>query len=184
MALAALLCGLFEFGCRSALPGRPTMPPATASPAQAPVPAPPAVRALPAAPEPVYRSPKIGMVYLRAHQDAEGRLLGPQVMYQIVDPGGWNIDAIEQGEGYIPAANLEVPPNIGSPYVVPAKEIPPVSERSPLLDPAAARQVTITGLMRREDRTEAEELAREKGGSTAVYDNQAGWLLLPPKSRM
>jgi len=135
----------------------------------------------PAAPEPVYRNPKIGMVYLRAHQDAEGRLLGPQVMYQVVDPGSWNIDAVEQGHGYIPSVNLEVPPNQGSPYAVPARGIGPLEPTSPLLDPAAAAEIVITGLMRPDDKPAAEELARRQGaGATALYDEQAGWLVLPP----
>jgi hypothetical protein len=70
----------------------------------APLPAPAAVpsSALPLAGEgdrlPVYRNPKIGKIYLRAHEDANGRLVGPQVIYQIVEPGGWNVAAIEQGE--------------------------------------------------------------------------------------
>jgi len=147
-----------------------------------PIPPPPAVPMAPAVPEPVYLNPKIGMVTLRAHQDAEGRLLGPQVMYQVVDPGRWNIDAVEQGRGYIPSVNLEVPPNQGSPYVVPARGIAPLASSSALLDPTAAGQIVITGLMRPEDKPEAEGLARRQGaGTTAVYDEQAGWLLLPAK---
>lgn len=46
--------------------------------------------------EPLYRSPKIARIYLRAHVDASGRLVGPQVIYQIVEPGGWNLDALER----------------------------------------------------------------------------------------
>jgi hypothetical protein len=45
---------------------------------------------------PIYHPPKIGVIYLRAHEDAAGRLLGPQVMYQIVEPGGWNLEALER----------------------------------------------------------------------------------------
>lgn len=48
--------------------------------------------------QPVYRNPRIGKIYLRAHEDANGRLVGPQVIYQIVEPGGWNAAALEQGE--------------------------------------------------------------------------------------
>ena len=74
-------------------------------------PGPPVPPALGSPPEPIYRSPKIGVVQLGAHLDAEGRLLGPQVMYQVVDPGGWDIDALDGGKGFIPAANREVPPD-------------------------------------------------------------------------
>lgn len=115
----------------------------------------------------IYRNPRIGIVYLRAHQDAEGRLLGPQVMYQVVDPGGWDIKALESGNGYLPAINVQAPS---------------VPEDEPLLDPDAARAITITGLMSPEDRPEAEAMARRAGGAlSAVYDKQAGWLLIPTR---
>jgi hypothetical protein len=117
----------------------------------------------------IYRNPKIGVVYLRAHQDSEGRLLGPQIMYQVVDPGGWNIQALEGGNGYLPAANTHVP----------AIQMPSVPEDEPLQDPDAARSITITGLMSQGDRSEAEEMAAKAGGCAAVYDKQAGWLLIP-----
>jgi hypothetical protein len=101
-------------------------------------------------------------------------------MYQVTDPGSWNVEAVEQGKGYIAAANLEVPPNVGSPYVVPAREIPPVPPDSPLLDPPVAAKTRITGLGRPEDKPRAESLARQAGdGCTAVYDDQLGWLLVP-----
>ena len=122
-------------------------------------------RVLPGQPEPIYRNPRIGVVYLRAHQDPEGRLLGPQVMYQVVDPGGWNIQALDGGNGYLPSTNIQVPS---------------VPEDEPLLDPESARSITITGLMAPEDRSEAEAMAGRAGGScAAVYDKQAGWLLIP-----
>jgi hypothetical protein len=132
------------------------------------------------APESVYRNPKIGVVYLRAHQDAEGRLLGPQVMYQMTDPGGWNVEAADQGNGYIPPADLEIPTALASPYLVPAAAAPPLPANVPLLDPDAAARITITGLMKPEDKAQAEAMARQMGGSClAVYDDQAGWLLMP-----
>jgi hypothetical protein len=93
----ALLCGtaalLLLGGCASPRP-------IVLAPLPGPVAVPPA--ALPAAAESdrpaVYRNPKIGKVYLRAHEDANGRLVGPQIIYQIVEPGGWNVAALEQGE--------------------------------------------------------------------------------------
>ena len=59
--------------------------------------------------EPIYRNPKIGVVYLRAHQDEQGRLLGPQVMYQVTEPGGWNVDAAGREVPALPASNAEEP---------------------------------------------------------------------------
>ena len=144
--------------------------------------APPPPPTLSAAPEPVYLNPKIGIVHLRAHQDAEGRLLGPQVMYQVTDPGGWNVDAVEKGRGYIPAVNVEVPPNAGSPYVVPASAAPPLPPDSPLIDPEAAAKIVITGIMDPGEKSQAEAMARDAGdGRIAVFDSQVGWLLLPAR---
>jgi hypothetical protein len=103
-------------------------------------------------------------------------------MYQVTDPGGWNLEAVEKGEGYIPSVNLEVPPNAGSPYVVPARAIPPLPADSPLLDPAAAAEITLTGLMTLGEKDQAEAMARQAGdGRTAIFDREAGWLLLPPR---
>jgi len=145
-----------------------------------PAPASEPVRILPGPPESIYRNPRIGVVYLRAHQDSEGRLLGPQIMYQVVDPGGWNVQALEKGAGFVPVGNIEVPANTGSPLVVPASEIPSSPADAPLLDPDAASRITITGLMDPGDRSEAEAMAGRTGGDcAAVYDKQAGWLLVP-----
>jgi hypothetical protein len=180
---AGLLGALLAAGCAS-VRRREAPPPALAPailPAAASVAAVPAPPMAPAAPEAVYRNPKIAMVTLRAHQDAGGRLLGPQVMYQVVDPGGWNIEAVEQGRGYIPSVNLEVPPGQGSPYQAPARGLVPLPADSPLLAPEAAAEIVITGLMRLDEQPQAEGLARgQVPGTKAVFDEQAGWLLLPP----
>jgi hypothetical protein len=179
-AAALALLG-FAAGCTSRpLPTAPLAapPPSPAAPPAAPPLAPAAL--LPIASSPVYHNPKIAMVYLRAHQDADGRLLGPQVMYQVADPGGWNVEAVDQGKAYIPSVNLEIPPGQGSPYVVPAREIPPPPARAALLDPAQAAHITFTGLMHREDQMQAEALAREAGPECrAAFDPEAGWILLP-----
>jgi hypothetical protein len=80
-------------GCASP---RIVTPPLAPVAAPSPVIATPAAAPLVTAEPPVYRYPKIGKIYLRAHEDAQGRLVGPQVIYQIVDPGGWNVDALER----------------------------------------------------------------------------------------
>lgn len=144
------------------------------------------------APPQVYREPTIGVVYLRAHEDAQGRLLGPQVMYQIVDPGGWNVGALDPGPSaaaapradgslrafppdpaaLVPARNAEQATTLG-----PIPQPPPSA--SPLLDPAAAAKTVITGLMRPGDRAQAEALAAQRPGTSALYDAEVGWLLVP-----
>jgi hypothetical protein len=132
------------------------------------------------APLPIYRNPTIAAVILRAHQDPEGRLFGPQVMYQVTDPGGWNLDAVEEGRGYIPDANAAPSPVAPPADFPPAREAPPVPRDAPLLDPDRAARISITGLMGEEDRPRAEALARQAGGGTAaVFDPSAGWLLVP-----
>lgn len=137
----------------------PPVPEAAAS--QAPPPPAPA-----GSTSPVYRTPRIGVVRLRAHEDLQGRLLGPQVMYQVVDPGGWNLDALEEGRGLAPA---------------PVTSQPALGSELRLIDPDVAARTVITGLMRPEDRAAAEKMAeRSAGGQTrAVFDEQAGWLLVP-----
>jgi hypothetical protein len=171
-------------GCPSPPPVRPRLapPPEMLGPPPAPEFPPAPAPVAPAAAEPVYRNPKIAMVTLRAYQDAAGRLFGPQVMYQVTDPGAWNVEAVEQGKSYIAAANLEVPPEVGSPYVVPAREVSPAPPDSPLLDLGVATKTVITGLGRPEDKPRADQLARQAGGEArAVYDDQLGWLLVPRK---
>lgn len=130
--------------------------------------------------QPLYRNPRIGVVYLGAHQDAAGRLLGPQVMYQVIDPGGWNLSAIEQGNAYIPAANIDGAANAAGPLLIPMRDAPEDPATTPLLDAKAAAGITITGLMNAGDRAEAEAMAKRAGGAlVAVFDRQAGWLLVP-----
>lgn len=158
------------------------MPAACSSPSGAPSAAGPAIEvaativkpliappSIVAEPQPVYRNPKIGVVYLRAYQDAQGRLMGPQVVYQVTDPGGWNIDAVERGGGL--------------PYAAPVRPASPAPD-SPLLEADQAQRITVTGLMREEERNEAEAMAARAGsGCSAVFDRQAGWLLIPENAR-
>ena len=135
----------------------------------------------PAPAQPVYRNPKIGVVYLRAYQDAQGRLFGPQVMYQVTDPGGWNVEAAQENGGYVSAANLETPPAPPSPRDRPSQKAAAAPSESPLLKPEVAARTVLTGLMNLEDRPEAEALAAKAGGGcTALFDEQAGWILVPP----
>ena len=51
---------------------------------------------------------RIGLKNFGAYQDAAGRLFGPQVMYQIAEPGGWNLDAVEDGRP-LADASFETP---------------------------------------------------------------------------
>lgn len=146
------------------------------APTEMPVVAPPPA---PTAPESVYRNPKIGVVYLRAYQDATGRLFGPQVMYQITEPGGWNLAAVENDRP-IADASFEFPAR--SLAIVPAQGAPERPANSPLLDPAKAAQITLTGLMRPEDQAQAEAMARQAGDRVAMFDTEAGWLLMPAES--
>ena len=134
------------------------------------------------APQPIYRNPKIAAVILRSHQDAEGRLFGPQVMYQVTDPGGWNLEAVEEGRGFIPDSNAAVQPGAVPADSPLAREAPQMPRDAPLLDPDLAARIAITGLMVEEDRPRAEALARQAGvGMAAVFDPSAGWLLVPSR---
>ncbi len=177
---AAFLAAFLAAGCTS----QRLRPAAFAAPAQ-PAQSSPKVespRTMPAAgvPQPIYRNPKIATVILRSHQDAEGRLFGPQVMYQVTDPGGWNLEAVEEGRGFIPDSNAPVQPGALTADSPPAREAPPMPRDAPLLDPDRAARIAITGLMGEDDRPRAEALARQAGaGTAAVFDPSAGWLLVP-----
>jgi len=177
---AAVLLPLLAAGCASQRQAAPTAH--EAGPLAPSIPKPESPIPVPAAeaPQPIYRNPKIAAVTLRAYQDAEGRLFGPQVMYEVTDPGGWNLGALENGTGFVPATNLGVPPSVEPAGIAPAREAPPLPRDAPLLDPDRAARITITGLMREEDRARAEALARQAGeGTAAVFDPSAGWLLIP-----
>ena len=145
-----------------------TMSPATTEP--------PATVTPPAEPDSVYRNPKVGVVYLRAYQDAAGRLFGPQVMYQVTEPGGWDLDALDR-DGAIADANVEA--STRSLIIAPARNAPEIRKNSPLLDPGKAAQIVLTGLMRQEDHVQAEAMARQAGDRVPMFDAEAGWLLMP-----
>lgn len=166
-------------GCRTAAPNSfsvepPPVPTLSPSAPARPTSVPPVEAA-------VYRNPTIGVVQLRSYQDADGRLFGPQVMYQIVEPGGWNVEAAEGKSSLV--AKKEIPsPTLSSPALM--AENFSVADR-PLLDPAQADDIVLTGLMRESDRPQAEAMARNTGDRSAIFDRDAGWFLLrrsPPLS--
>lgn len=152
-----------------------------------PVPPPPVVAiapapSLPIAPEggnpAVYRNPRIATVYLRAHVDAQGRLLGPQVMYEVADPGGWNVAALDSDAPVTMSAPGARPmtSSVRAEAPVAKAEAAPAS---PLVNPALAARVRFTGLMAESDRTAAETEAA-RSGAQAMFDPEAGWLLVEP----
>jgi len=96
-------------------------------------------------------------------------------MYQVVDPGGWILEAVERGGGTIAPGNREPAPSVSVPL-----EALPAPADSPLLDPEQAGRIGITGLMSLGDKTAADAMAaKEGGGRVAIFDDQAGWLLIP-----
>lgn len=175
--VAAILLALLGGGCSTVRHAPPSLK-VTATTASVPVPS--AAMTLPSHPEAIYRNPKIGAVHLRAYQGEDGRLYGPQIVYQITEPGGWNVEALDQDGAYIPAANLDLPASANSPNILPARAAPPLPADAPMLDPAKSAQIVITGLMRKSDLAQAEAMAREEGGGLVpVFDSEAGWLLMP-----
>lgn len=129
---------------------------------------------------PLYNNPKIAKVILAPHIDKDGRMYGPQEMYQVAEEGGWNIDALEPGaSGYIPSVNIEVPANIGNPVVAPARRAPdlPAGSRH-LAEEIDLSRVDVTGLFNESDRAQAEAMASAKG-LNAEWDEELGWILVP-----
>ena len=166
-------------GCRTSVPSALSVEPPPVPTLAPSVPARPT--SVPPVEATVYRNPTIGVVQLRSYQDADGRLFGPQIMYQIVEPGGWNVDAVESKSSR--GAKNEIPSRNPSTPSLMAENLS-VADR-PLLDPAKADDIVLTGLMRESDRPQAEAMARNTGDRSALFDRDAGWFLLrrsPPLS--
>lgn len=159
-------------GCRTSALSSFSAEPQPVLPLAPSAPTPPT--SVPIAEAAVYRNPTIRVVQLRSYEDADGRLFGPQVMYQIVEPGGWNVEAAESKSSR--GAKNEIPsPTISSPAL--KAENSSVADR-PLLDPAQTDDIVLTGLMRESDRLQAEAMARNTGDRSAIFDRDAGWFLL------
>lgn len=130
---------------------------------------------------PVYTAPKIVKVTLAAYEDEKGRLFGPQVMYQKVDEGHMNVEALNGNPdlAYIPSESLVVPPGMGNPVSAAAMERKAADEPRMPTDYYDPRDITPTGLMSKEaNRNEAERMAAA-AGRRAVFDPDIGWLLVP-----
>lgn len=130
---------------------------------------------------PVYVPPKIVKTVLAPYQDEKGRLFGPQVMYQEVQPGHMNVAALQNPDlAYIPPDNLVVPPGMGNPVSAPAMQHAAVEAPRLPVDYIDPRDILTTGLLSRaENRAEAERLAKA-AGRRAVFDPDIGWILVPP----
>lgn len=129
--------------------------------------------------QPVYKNPKIQATTLNAYKDEKGRLFGPQMMWEVVEEGGFNPTALDANPdlAYIPPQNLVVPPGMGSPVSAVARR-QAVTPRNRSILENRPDQVTVTGLALRTDAAEAERMAA-KSGKAAVYDSEVGWLLVP-----
>jgi len=141
--LLSVLAVLFSGGCAGPRPV--VLAPVAVAPMPPPSVLPPAAERLP-----VYRNPQIGKIYLRAHEDASGRLVGPQVIYQIVEPGGWNVAALDHGEPRAVDPRLrEGAPTIVDPaagwMLEPAKE-PADAGQSPPPEPVSGTSSQPTAL--------------------------------------
>lgn len=129
---------------------------------------------------PVFLPPKITKTVLAPYEDEKGRLFGPQVMYQVVQEGHMNVNALQNPDlAYIPPENIVVPPGMGNPVSTPAMQR--AAEEAPRLslDTIDPRDVTVTGLLSKiENRAEAERMAKA-AGRRAVFDPDIGWILVP-----
>jgi len=119
---------------------------------------------------PVYRNPTVAVVELRSHIDEQGRLLGPQLMYQIVDPGGWNIDQVDKYGGRLGDETKSMNQN-------PLKS----TELEAILPQNKLNEVIFTEVMQYSDKPQAELIRlRNQPSFSLIYDSKAGWLLIPP----
>jgi len=121
--------------------------------------------------EPIYRNPTIAVVELRSHIDEQGRLLGPQLMYQVIDPGGWNLDQVDKQGGRL--REMLVPSNPS-----PQK----AADLGPILSQNILKEVIFTGIMQYSEKSLADAIRLSHNATFGLlYDTKAGWLLIPPR---
>jgi hypothetical protein len=120
---------------------------------------------------PVYRNPTIAVVELRSHIDEQGRLLGPQLMYQVTDPGGWNLEVVDKQGGRI----------INSSAIKASQQQASNEGIETILPKNMLSAVIFTGCMQYDEKPQADifRLAHDPTFSL-IYDPKAGWLLIPP----
>lgn len=165
-----------SFGGTSHAPAVHPLPPPEAGAANRPYAVPASGQAVP-----VYIPPKIVKTVLAPYQDEKGRLFGAQEMYEVIEEGRLNPEALERPDlAYIPPENLIVPPGMGNPVSAPAmdrafQEAPrlPID----LIDP---RDITITGLLEQEENRSRAQRMADASAKRAVFDPDLGWVLVPP----
>jgi len=119
----------------------------------------------------VYRNPTIAVVELRSHIDEQGRLLGPQLMYQVIDPGGWNLDQVDKQGGRL---RDSLRPSYKNPQIA--------TDLEPILPENILKEVIFTGIMQYSEKSLADAIRLSHNATFGLlYDTKAGWLLIPPR---
>ena len=129
---------------------------------------------------PVYIGPKITQTVLAPYENEKGQLFGPQVMYEKVEEGRMNVNALQNPElAYIPQDNLVIPPGMGNPVSAAASQ--QAAQEAPRLptDYIDPRDIVVTGLLGKDsNKPEAERMA-VASNRRAVFDPDLGWILVP-----
>jgi hypothetical protein len=127
-------------------------------------------------PAPVWSPTIIRRVRVDAYVDEDGNLHEPTYKLVVERPGGWNLEAVRNKNGYVPPQNEAGPQNMpGFAYTGTAVER---SESNVLqLFDLESGQVKVTGLINEAD----EPLARTMcgPGEVALFDSRVGWVTVP-----
>ena len=186
-----LVLALGYTGCHTPPPAAPLVIHASPAPVVL-APAPTAV-APRAASVPLYRPPVVVEVEARPYINAANELVVPGKRFVVVDPGGWNPEALEQPErAAIPEImrrNLGIPrlePTTGPalaalPERVPAPPSrPPDEGRDGLIGRLPWDQVRVTGLADPGAEAQAQDYAAaDPWKRVPLWTPQFGWLLVP-----
>lgn len=131
-------------------------------------------------PQSVWKPTVIQKVRLRGYVDEENRMHPPTYMYVVAQAGGWNVDAVNNPQHYVPATNAMQPVNLPGLNYTNSAVVPkanPNVERGSVTALFDTRQIRLTGLTSQADAEQARSMAGE--GEVAIYDSSLGWVIVP-----
>jgi len=121
------------------------------------------------------------MIHLEPYMDAEGNAYGPQVKYQIEDPGGWNMSALRNpSTAYVPTnMTPQMPQMSGHVVAYTGQDRTPAPTLS-LRELYKIDDIEVLGFVERSQEPLAAEAEKRKGNTHIRYfDEKLGWMLIP-----
>lgn len=128
-------------------------------------------------PEAIWKPTKLTKVNMSGYVDEHGNLHQPESVYVVCDMGGWNVDAVNSGQHYVPAPNSVSPVNLPGVAYSTGSAVPkaPTNDSiTSIVDPSAVR---VTGIVDAKERVAASAFAGK--GEVAIFDKSLGWVIVP-----